>query len=128
HYKEELAPVRDRVAIVSRGKVSALVSPSKLIATLGGEHVVEFAVAGGPASDPVEFDFASLPAVREVRKEATGIALTVTEPHVAIPALLHKLQGAGRSLARLTTRHASLEDVFVRMTGRHLRDEEIPSA
>ncbi len=71
---------------------------------------------------------AGLPAVREVRKEATGIALTVTEPHVAIPALLHKLQGAERSLARLTTRHASLEDVFVRLTGRHLRDEEIPSA
>ena len=128
HYMDEAERLCDRVAIVDRGKVIALGSPSQLIATLGGEHVVEFAVADGPASGAVEIDFAGLPAVREVRKEATGIALTVTEPHVAIPALLHKLQGAERSLARLTTRHASLEDVFVRLTGRHLRDEEIPSA
>ncbi len=127
HYMDEAERLCDRVAIVDRGKVIALGSPSQLIATLGGEHVVEFAMADGPASGAVEIDFSSLPAVREVRKEATGIALTVTEPHVAIPALLHKLQEAGRSLARLTTRHASLEDVFVRLTGRRLRDEEIPS-
>jgi ABC-2 type transport system ATP-binding protein len=72
-------------------------------------------------------EFAGLPAVTEVRNELAGIALTVTEPHVALPALLGKLQSEGRTLARLTTRHASLEDVFVRLTGRHLRDEETPS-
>ena len=49
--------------------------------------------------------------------------LTVTEPHLAIPPLLERLESRGRSLAGLTTRHASLEDVFVSLTGRHLRDE-----
>jgi ABC-2 type transport system ATP-binding protein len=49
--------------------------------------------------------------------------LTVTEPHRALPALLDRLEERGLGLARLTTRHASLEDVFVSLTGRHLRDE-----
>jgi ABC-2 type transport system ATP-binding protein len=42
---------------------------------------------------------------------------------VTIPALLEYLQSEGRTLARLTTRQASLEDVFVTLTGRHLREE-----
>jgi ABC-2 type transport system ATP-binding protein len=59
-----------------------------------------------------------------VRREDNQYCLTVTAPHVTIPALLQYLQGEGRSLASLTTRHASLEDVFVTLTGRHLREEE----
>jgi ABC-2 type transport system ATP-binding protein len=49
--------------------------------------------------------------------------LTVTEPHKALPALLERLAAGRLTLARLTTRHVSLEDVFVNLTGRHLRDE-----
>jgi len=47
----------------------------------------------------------------------------VAEPHVAIPALLARLEADAFTLRNLTTRHASLEDVFVSLTGRHLRDE-----
>ncbi|HYV84363.1 MAG TPA: ABC transporter ATP-binding protein [Patescibacteria group bacterium] len=65
----------------------------------------------------------ALPGVRGARVEATGVLLTVTEPHVTLPALLQRLQADGIALARLTTRHVSLEDVFVDLTGRHLRDE-----
>jgi len=126
HYMDEAERLCGRVAVVDHGKVIALGSPNELIATLGGEHVIEFAVtAGGPlASD----ELAGLPAVRESRHEAAGFALTVSEPHVTIPALLRLLQGRGLELARLTTRHASLEDVFVHLTGRHLRDDESPSS
>ena len=49
--------------------------------------------------------------------------LTVGEPHSAIPALLEYLKSQQRPLARLTTRQVSLEDVFVSLTGRTLRDE-----
>jgi len=66
--------------------------------------------------------------VREVRREAGGFALTVTEPHVTIPALLEQVQAGEHELVRLTTRQASLEDVFVHLTGRHLRDDEISSS
>ena len=58
------------------------------------------------------------------RLEAGRYGLTVAEPHVALPALLRHLQQTGRELATLTTRHATLEDVFVTLTGRHLRDDE----
>jgi ABC-2 type transport system ATP-binding protein len=48
----------------------------------------------------------------------------VRAPLVTIPALLQRLEGEGRALARLSTRQASLEDVFVTLTGRHLVDGE----
>jgi ABC-2 type transport system ATP-binding protein len=59
-----------------------------------------------------------------VQHEGELVRLTVGEPHVALPALLVQLQSLGRELASLTTRHASLEDVFVKLTGRHLAAEE----
>src|SRR5882724_6514785 len=97
-------------------------SPDELIATLGGEHVVEFAV-NGAAPPPDAADLMTLPSVSSSREEAGGFQLTVTQPHVAIPALLKRLTDGGHALSKLTTRHASLEDVFVSLTGRHLRDE-----
>src|SRR5205807_63301 len=94
-----------------------------LIARLGGEHVVEFALGGdGPA--PEAASFADLATVQSARAEGDGYALTVHEPHRAIPALLDRLADEGRPLARLTTRQVSLEDVFVSLTGRHLRDDD----
>jgi len=125
HYMDEAERLCHRVAVVDHGEVIALGSPAELIAGLGGEHVVEFALANG--SSIAEEELVSLPAVLEVRKEAAGMALTVTAPHVAIPALLEKVQHEGLDLIRLITRHASLEDVFVHLTGRRLRDEEISS-
>ncbi len=126
HYMDEAERLCDRVAVVDHGQVIAQGSPSELISSLGGDHVVEFAVSNGAGLSHGQL--ASLPAVREVRNEASGIALTVTEPHVAIPALLDNLQALGLNLIRLTTRHVSLEDVFVHLTGRHLRDDEISSS
>jgi ABC-2 type transport system ATP-binding protein len=123
HYMDEAERLCDRVAIIDHGKVIALGSPADLIARLGGEHVVEFALAGdGPP--PAAEAFADLATVQSARAEADGYALTVHQPHRAIPALLDRLADEGRPLARLTTRQVSLEDVFVSLTGRHLRDDE----
>jgi len=126
HYMDEAERLCDRVAIVDRGKVIALGSPSELIATLGGEHVVEIALANRHRIP--EAELADLPAVKEVGSDAGGIFLTVSEPHITIPALLDRLRSRNLDLARLTTRNASLEDVFVHLTGRRLRDDEILSA
>jgi ABC-2 type transport system ATP-binding protein len=121
HYMDEAERLCDRVAVVDHGKVIALGSPAELIARLGGEHLVEFALADGAAYD--EGTLRGLPAVVSVRHEEDAYCLAVTAPHITIPALLDRLQREGLALARLTTRHASLEDVFVTLTGRHLRDE-----
>ena len=119
HYMDEAQRLCDRVAIMDQGRVIALGTPAELIAGLGAEHVVEFTAEG-------TLDFAAverLPAVRQGRKEAGGWALIVGEPHVAIPALLAELARQQVELMSLTTHHATLEDVFVSLTGRTLRDE-----
>jgi len=119
HYMDEAERLCDRVAIMDHGRVIALGTPAELIASLGAEHVVEFLVDGTLEFGAVE----RLPSVRQGRREAAGFALIVNEPHVAIPALLAELARQQVTLQRLTTHHATLEDVFVSMTGRTLRDE-----
>jgi len=119
HYMEEAARLCDRVAIVDHGRVIALGRPAELVASLGAEHVVEFAAAA-----PV--DLASLrriEGVRDVVEDGGSVRLTVAEVHRAVPALLSALDRAGIDLLRLATHHATLEDVFVALTGRHLREE-----
>jgi ABC-2 type transport system ATP-binding protein len=126
HYMDEAERLCDRVAIVNLGRVMALDTPRALIAGLGGEHVVEFTCEGtGNGRLPVDASsFAELPAVSAVRVEGDCVCLSVREPHVALPAVLARLQSLGSHLTSLTTRHASLEDVFVKLAGRHLSDEE----
>ncbi|MCP3979854.1 MAG: ABC transporter ATP-binding protein [bacterium] len=118
HYMEEAEKLCDRVGVIDHGRMIAQGSPRELIASLGAEHVVEFEAAG--AGDPMRF--AELDGVCAVSAEDGVIRLTVTEVHRAVPALLRTLGDKG-SLERLTTHHATLEDVFMHLTGRHLRDE-----
>jgi ABC-2 type transport system ATP-binding protein len=119
HYMDEAERLCDRVAIMDHGRVIALGTPAELISSLGAEHVVEFSIEGTLEFGGVE----RLPSVRQARREAAGVALIVGEPHIAVPALLAELARQGVELQRLTTHHATLEDVFVSMTGRTLRDE-----
>jgi ABC-2 type transport system ATP-binding protein len=122
HNMDEAERLCDRVAIIDQGRIIAQGSPSDLIARLGGDHIVEFALEGqGPPLPPDSF--LGLDSVLAARSESDGYSLTVAEPHRAIPALLDELERHGRPMARLTTRHVSLEDVFVSLTGRHLRDD-----
>ncbi len=121
HYMDEAERLCDRLAIIDHGKIIAEGTPAELIAGLSGHHVVEFAIHGGNgASDDL---WARLPGVQRVRSEDGFFALQVDEPHHTIPALLDAVQRQNAQLAHLTTRQASLEDVFVHLTGRHLREE-----
>jgi ABC-2 type transport system ATP-binding protein len=123
HYMDEAEKLCDRIAVVDHGRVIARGTPRELIRSLGGDHVVEIAVEEGDDRGTLApGELSDLPSVRSVHVEAGHILLTVSEPHVAIPPLLARLDERGRVLASLTTRHASLEDVFVSLTGRHLRD------
>ena len=122
HYMEEAERLCDRVAIMDHGKVIALGTPRSLIASLGAEHVVEFALADGATRAPTPAELAALPGVRAVRPALDRTALTVAEVHRAVPALLGLLERRGAELSLLATHHATLEDVFVSLTGRQLRD------
>jgi len=127
HYMDEAERLCDRVAIIDQGKIIAQGSPAELIARLGGDHIIEFAVDGSTTGPALEADsFLGLDTVLAARVETDGFVLTVALPHRAIPALLDELDRQQRPLVRLTTRHVSLEDVFVSLTGRHLRDDTDP--
>jgi ABC-2 type transport system ATP-binding protein len=123
HYMDEAERLCDRLAIVDHGQVIAEGTPSELIERLGGHHVVEFE-ASGISGDVLALDgWRTLPGVESVRHNDGLISLTVREPHLTIPALLEGVQKQGSQLLHLTTRQASLEDVFVNLTGRHLREQ-----
>ncbi len=132
HYMDEAERLCDRIAVVDRGKVIAVGTPDELIARLGGDHVIEFALENPAESQdgPLKESYSELPSVTGSRAEADGFVLTVREPHVCLPALLEHTARSNYALARLTTRHASLEDVFVNLTGRHLTEadeEHVPA-
>lgn len=121
HYMDEAERLCDRLAIVDHGQIIAEGTPKELIERLGGHHVVEFALSGNGLIDTTAWQ--SLPSVDSVRNEDGVICLNVREPHRTIPALLERVDQHAAQLERLNTRQASLEDVFVNLTGRHLRDE-----
>jgi ABC-2 type transport system ATP-binding protein len=121
HYMEEAERLCDRVAIVDHGKVIAQGSPRELIASLGAEHVVDFALADSQALDDALL--LALPGVTHLHRDAGRTRLTVSRIHETVPALMRLLQGRQAELSELTTHHATLEDVFIALTGRHLRDE-----
>jgi ABC-2 type transport system ATP-binding protein len=123
HYMDEAERLCDRVAIVDQGKVIALDSPRALIASLGGEHVIEFTLEGDCQQQLLDSRaLADLPSVSSVGHENSHLSLSVGEPHVVLPALVERLDRLQCRLTSLTTRHASLEDVFVKLAGRHLDD------
>ena len=123
HYMDEAERLCDRVAIIDHGKVIALGSPRDLISQLGGEHVIEFSLESN-GDRKIEADiFSSLDGVTEVVEESGRFLLTVSEPHRSIPDCLDLLDRENLELKGLTTRHVNLEDVFVDLTGRHLRDD-----
>jgi ABC-2 type transport system ATP-binding protein len=122
HYMDEAERLCDRVAIMDHGKVIALGTPRSLIASLGAEHVVEFTLAGDAPASALDGELERLPGVRAVQQRDGVVSLTAAELHQALPALMALLERRGLTLASLTTHHATLEDVFVSLTGRHIRD------
>jgi ABC-2 type transport system ATP-binding protein len=122
HYMDEAERLCNRVAIVDHGKEIALGSPRELIATTCAEHVVEF--TAGSASQALDVSaLRRIAGVREVRTENDAVLLQVSELHTAVPSLLAELTRQNVPLTEFRTHSATLEDVFVTLTGRRLRDE-----
>jgi ABC-2 type transport system ATP-binding protein len=119
HYMEEAARLCDRVGIMDRGRIIALGTPAELVASLGADQIIEFTADRTVDSDELR----ALPRVNGVRRRGERIALTVSDISLALPALLAGLERRGARLDTLTTHQATLEDVFVSLTGRTLRDE-----
>ena len=119
HYMEEAERLCDRVAIVDHGRAIALGTPRTLVQSLGAHHVVEFALGDAPIDAE---RLSRLEGVRSVRSDNGSWSLTVAELHVALPAILAEVERRGATLAELRTHSATLDDVFVSLTGRRLRE------
>ena len=119
HYMDEAHVLCDRVGIMDHGSLIALGTPRELVASIGAEHVVEFNVDGAV---PEETVLRALPGVRDVRARGDAVALATSELHSTVPALLRYLGDRQLALSLLSTHSATLEDVFVSLTGRQLRD------
>ncbi|MEO7967122.1 MAG: ABC transporter ATP-binding protein [Gemmatimonadaceae bacterium] len=120
HYMDEAERLCDRIAIVDHGKVIALGTPRELIRSLGAEQVVECAVGEGESLDIDALT--RLPGVIRARLDGFLYAMQVSAAHETIPALLAYISGQGAKLTELSTHSPTLEDVFVSLTGRHLRE------
>jgi len=120
HYMDEAERLCDRVAVIDRGKVIALGTPAELVASIGGQQVIEVGFENGVALEDGELR--NLPGVRRVSRAGGGVSLAVDRLHETLPALLGLAQERRAQLSRLATHHATLEDVFVTLTGRQLRE------
>ena len=118
HSMEEATRLCDRVAIMDHGKIIALGSPAELIESLGADQIIEFRVSKAIPDDALT----NLPAVSHLHRRGEDYSLTVAEIGVALPALLAEIKQQQSELVSLTTHQATLEDVFVSLTGRMLRE------
>jgi ABC-2 type transport system ATP-binding protein len=123
HYMEEAERLCDRVAIMDHGRVIALGTPKELIATVGGEDIVEFAVSTQAHAAVNAAALKAIPGVQSHRVDAALHQLSVYELHTAVPRIFAALEEQGLHLSEFRTHSATLEDVIVRLTGRNLRDE-----
>jgi ABC-2 type transport system ATP-binding protein len=121
HYMDEAERLCDRVAIMDHGKIIAQGTVRELIASIGGEHIVEFAVKGGANVDAARLT--AIAGVHSHRVDAGLHQLSVTDLHTTVPQVFETVEAMGLTLSEFRTHSATLEDVFVALTGRNLRDE-----
>jgi ABC-2 type transport system ATP-binding protein len=124
HYMDEAERLCDRVAIMDHGKIIALGTPQQLIASIGGDHVVEFAIETDPENELLDARFlTAIPGVQGHRVDAGLHQLSVVELHTTVPRIFSALAEMSLKPNEFRTHSATLEDVFVGLTGRNLRDE-----
>ncbi len=121
HYLEEADALCNRLAIIDHGKIVAEGTPEELKRQVAGD-VVTVGV-GGDQQEALKA-LEHQPFVREASIEDDVIRLYVESGEQAMPQILRILDGAGMTLQTMSLARPSLDDVFLRQTGRGLRDEE----
>jgi ABC-2 type transport system ATP-binding protein len=117
HYLEEASALCDRVLVMDQGRVRALGAPRQLVDRYGDGTCIRFRVNGLPAAELRE-----LPGVLAVERAGGSYRLRVGAPERCLAGLLALARREGRDLPGLEVRPATLEDAFLNLTGRSVRD------
>jgi len=121
HYMDEAEKLADQLLILDHGRIIASGSPREIVDSLQVDSIVRLALGDEGVG---EDDLRELPGVVALRREEDGaFSLSVRELHSAVPAILQRIRENGWTLTDLHTHRPTLDDVFVALTGRNLRDE-----
>jgi len=123
HYLEEADHLASRLAIVDRGRVVVAGTPDELKGELRGD-ALHLELASGTARDPALAALTRVPGVREARIEGTSLSVRADEGATALPAVLAALEGAGVGVRAATVARPSLDDVYVRYSGRRFTEAD----
>ncbi len=122
HYMDEAETLCDRIAIVDGGKIIAIGTPAELKAMVKGSDRVELEVAGD--ADRIVPILRRLPGIHEVTRDPDGpLVVSADDGAHAMPRMIAEIETAGSAVTSIKLERMSLEDVFIRFTGRRLRDE-----
>ena len=121
HYMDEADSLCERVAIIDRGKIRALGTPSDLKASLGGS-IIDLEIVNGGSADVISI-LGRVDAVRRVSLADGVYRLSVDNGEEGLPAILENLLRSGVRVSRVVMRKPTLDEVFLEYTGRKLRDE-----
>ena len=123
HYLDEADRLASQLAIVDRGRVVATGSPEELKAELRGDAIVVELSDGGADSRAVDA-IARVPGIGESLVDGRSLRARAERGAAAVPAVLSALEGAGIGVASVTVSRPSLDDVYLRHTGRAFRQTE----
>ncbi len=122
HYMEEAERLCDRIGIIDGGHLIAEGTRSELVARLGQEAHIELAFATSPSPERAEATAKAVPGVRTAHWADDQLTVIAKEGGNCMPHLLSALIDAGLAPSRIEVVEPDLEDVFLELTGRALRD------
>ncbi len=126
HYLDEADTMAERVMVMDNGRLIADATPARLKANLAGDRItVTVSVADASAAAELAVN---LPQARDVSVHGGTIAVTVGEGEALLPEFIRRLHERGTDIATASVRRPTLDDVFLGLTGRSLRETEAAAA
>src|SRR5690606_19503932 len=122
HYLEEADTMAERVMVMDNGQLIADDTPERLKANLAGDRIT-IGLANSDAAAAAELA-QNLPQAREVSVSDCRVEVTVGEGEALLPEFIRRLHEKGIDIATASVRRPTLDDVFLGLTGRSLREAQ----